>query len=71
MVRLPVGTHEALMVPVTALTTTAGLDYISANNAMRVVVPGSHEVIGGVEMVEILSGLQAGDVIETDGAKHE
>lgn len=71
LVRLPVGTHEALMVPVTALTTTAGLDYISANNAMRVVVPGSHEVIGGVEMVEILSGLQAGDVIETDGAKHE
>jgi RND family efflux transporter MFP subunit len=71
LVRLPVGTHEALMVPVTALTTTAGLDYISANNAMRVVVPGSREVIGGVEMVEILSGLQAGDVIETDGAKHE
>ena len=71
LVRLPVGTHEALMVPVTALTTTDDLDYISANNAMRVVVPGSHEVIGGVEMVEILSGLQAGDVIETDGAKHE
>jgi RND family efflux transporter MFP subunit len=71
LVRLPVGTHEALMVPATALTTTAGLDYISANNAMRVVVPGSREVIDGVEMVEILSGLQSGDVIETDGAKHE
>lgn len=71
LVRLPVGTHQALMVPVTALTTAAGLDYIHANNAMRVVVPGSVEVIDGVEMVEILSGLQPGDVIETDGAKHE
>lgn len=71
LVRLPVGVHEALMVPATAIGTQSGLDFVTVGNDMRVVVPGSHEVIGGVEMVEILSGLQAGDVIETEGAKHE
>lgn len=65
LVRLPVGTREALMVPATALRLTAGLDFVGVEadgaTVMRAVVPGAHQVINGVEMVEILSGLDAGD----------
>lgn len=71
LVRLPVGTHSALMVPATAVTHISGLDFITQDNQLRVVVPGVHEVMNGVDMVEILSGLRAGDVIETDGVQHD
>lgn len=71
LVRLPVGKHSALMVPATAISVKSGLDFVSVDKELRAVVPGVHEVVNGVEMVEILSGLQAGDVIETDGANHD
>ena len=65
LVRLPVGTRQALMVPVTALAQHAGLDFVAVKSGavqeLRAVVPGQ---VGG-DMVEILSGLQPGDVIET------
>jgi RND family efflux transporter MFP subunit len=65
LVRLPVGTRQALMVPVTALVQHAGLDFVAVQSGavqeLRAVVPGQE----GADMVEILSGLQAGDVIET------
>ena len=32
---------------------------------MRTVVPGSHDTIGGIDMVEILTGLRAGDRVVT------
>lgn len=65
LVRLPVGVRKALLVPVTLVKSHAGLDAVAVNMAegpqMRTIVPGPHHVIGGVEMVEVLSGLQAGD----------
>lgn len=67
LVRLPVGQRQALMVPATAIRQTAGLDFVGVEDAsgpvQRSVVPGEHQVIDGVEMVEILSGLQPGDHI--------
>ncbi len=35
---------------------------------MRAVVLGERHVIDGVAMVEVLTGLQAGDAVETDGS---
>lgn len=66
LVRLPVGERQALAVPETALVTRAGLDFVAIDGAgLRAVVPGTHEVIDGQPMVEILSGLRAGDRILT------
>lgn len=66
LVRLPVGDRQALAVPETALVTRAGLDFVAIDGAgLRAVVPGTHEVIDGQPMVEILSGLRAGDRILT------
>ena len=73
LVRLPVGQRSALMVPATAISSNAGLDFVSVEEAagamQRSVVPGEHQMIGGVEMVEILSGLEAGDHILPGVAK--
>jgi RND family efflux transporter MFP subunit len=67
LVRLPVGARTALMVPVTALVQHSGLDFVAVTSGegieLRAVVPG--QVAKGADMVEILSGLQSGDVIET------
>lgn len=69
LVRLPVDRREALVVPVTALITRGGLDFVAVDVAgaevLRAVVPGSRHVIDGAEVVEILSGLQAGDAVVT------
>lgn len=73
LVRLPVGKRKVLMVPATALSSNAGLDFVSVEMAagpmQRSVVPGEHQVVGGVEMVEILSGLEAGDRVLPGAAK--
>jgi RND family efflux transporter MFP subunit len=73
LVRLPVGERQALMVPVAAISSTAGLDFVGVEAAsgpvQRSVVPGEHQMIGGVEMVEILSGLEAGDHVLPGAAK--
>ncbi|MFN4128454.1 MAG: efflux RND transporter periplasmic adaptor subunit [Paracoccaceae bacterium] len=80
LVRLPVGHHEALVVPQTALTTRSGLDFVGVQTAdgimLRTVVPGVRFTLNGVEQVEILSGLVAGDSIvpvapTAGGADHE
>ena len=67
LVRLPVGSRDALMVPVTALAQHSGLDFVAVQSGevleLRAVVPG--QLAAGADMVEILSGLQSGDVIET------
>jgi len=69
LVRLPVGERQALLVPASALTTRLGLDYVEvmegAEKVMRTVVPGSHAPLNGIDMVEILSGLAAGDKVVT------
>lgn len=65
LVRLPVGTRKALMVPASAVRSEAGLDFVTVEEGgkdwQRTVVPGEHRSVDGADMVEILSGLQAGD----------
>lgn len=72
LVRLPVGDRAALVVPETALITRAGLDYVGVSAgkgiALRAVVIGERHLIDGAPMVEVLTGLQAGDNVETDAA---
>jgi RND family efflux transporter MFP subunit len=67
LVRLPVGEREALLVPVTAIVTRAGLDFVAVQGtdgaALRSIVPGEVQLVAGVEMVEAISGLRAGDVV--------
>lgn len=65
LVRLPVATRATLLVPESAIVTRGGLDFVAVVRGddldFRVVVPGqSHG-----EMIEIISGLKAGDQIET------
>lgn len=71
LVRLPLAERTALMVPETALVSRAGLDFVAvlAGDApmMRAVVPGGVQDVDGVAMVEILSGLVAGDVVLSAG----
>lgn len=74
LVRLPVGQRLALMVPAGAVVTRAGLDFVAVrlgdHEVMRAVVPGQRQEIGGEPMVEIISGLAAGDDV-VEGADHE
>lgn len=69
LVRLPVGEHQALLVPKSALMTRAGLDFLHVakgdETLMRSVVVGSEHDRDGVAMVRILTGLNAGDVVVT------
>tara|TARA_R110002167_G_scaffold269334_2_gene475740 strand:- start:3183 stop:4157 length:975 start_codon:yes stop_codon:yes gene_type:complete len=72
LVRLPVDTRPALMVPETAVTTQTGLDFVHVAGPegpiLRTVVSGQRSVIEGKAMIEILSGLIAGDRL---AAPHE
>ncbi len=71
LVRLPVGQRMALVVPETALTQASGLDFVQVQGAegpvARAVVPGQHQVIDGLPMVEILSGLTTDDSLAGGG----
>lgn len=74
LVRLPVGQRLALMVPVGAVHTRSGLDFVAVRmgdkTVMRAVVPGQRQDIDGKPMIEIISGLAAGDDVQ-EGADHE
>ena len=67
LVRLPVGSRQALLVPTSAVKTRYGLDFVSVEEAGkpvdRTVVPGHPVMIDGKPMVEILTGLVAGDAV--------
>lgn len=67
LVRLPVGTRSALLVPPAAVRAHSGLDFVATQGAAglveRAVVLGPRHVVEGVEMVEVISGLAAGDVV--------
>jgi RND family efflux transporter MFP subunit len=67
LVRLPVGEREAFLVPSAAVVTRLGLDFVGVLGAerpvLRSIVPGEVYVVDGIEMVEVISGLSAGDVI--------
>ncbi|MDV7143023.1 efflux RND transporter periplasmic adaptor subunit [Tropicimonas sp. TH_r6] len=66
LVRLPIGTRQALVVPAEAVETRMGLDFVSVAGTgdapvQRAVVIGAVDKVEGVEMVEILSGLAEGE----------
>jgi RND family efflux transporter MFP subunit len=65
LVRLPVDTRSALMVPQTAVITRTGLDFVEVAGAdgpvLRSVVLGQRQMLDGAAMVEVLSGLEVGD----------
>jgi RND family efflux transporter MFP subunit len=67
LVSLPVGEREALLVPQDSIVTRAGLDFVGVQTAagvvLRSIVPGGLHDLGGMPMVEVISGLRAGDVV--------
>jgi len=63
LVRLQVGTRQALLVPEAALSQRFGLDYAQVGAMERVVVPGQKHDMDGASYIEILSGLSAGDIV--------
>ena len=73
LVRLPVAERMTLLVPPGAVRQVSGLDFVTvlengAPHARAVVLGQSHD-IDGQPMTEVLSGLNAGDVLA--GADHE
>lgn len=81
LVRLPVAERLALLVPPSAITTRGGLDFVAVQTpdgpVLRAVVPGLRQTETEGGMIEILSGLAAGDVIlpvapaSAKGASHD
>lgn len=69
LVRLPVDTRSALMVPETAVITRTGLDFVEVSGAegpvLRTVLLGQRQTVDGAAMIEVLSGLVAGDRVVT------
>lgn len=67
LVRLPVAEREALVVPETSIVTRTGLDFVGlqtpAGVALRAIVPGEAHRIDGIAMVEVITGLVAGDIV--------
>lgn len=67
-VQLPVDERQALVVPVAAVNTRMGLDFVAIEGpggapVERIVIVGQQHVIDGVEMIEVLSGLTDGMVL--------
>jgi RND family efflux transporter MFP subunit len=69
LVKLPVGERHALLVPRSAVTTRSGIDFVTVEEAgakiERAVVLGEDVIQPGGNNVEILTGVQAGDLIVT------
>jgi RND family efflux transporter MFP subunit len=66
LVRLAVGNRTALLVPQDAITTRAGLDFVTLEapqQGERVVMLGQRHEMDGVVLREVLSGLNAGDTV--------
>lgn len=67
LVRVPVGERDALLLPVAALTSRFGVDYVTVKSGdatvERAVVTAKPILRDGKEMTEILTGLSAGDEV--------
>lgn len=66
LVRLAVGQRQALLVPESAITTRAGLDFVTvegAHQGERAVMLGQRHERDGVVLREILSGLADGETV--------
>jgi hypothetical protein len=55
------------MVPQTAVVTRHGLDFVETTTGTRLVVLGERHQIDGVAMVEVVTGLRAGDELAGAG----
>jgi len=69
LVEVPVGERNALLVPQAALTIRSGIDFATVTagdeTMERAVVLGEPVMLDGQQLVEVLSGLAAGDVVTT------
>ena len=69
LVELPVGERQAILVPAAAVTTHAGVDFVTVKQddgtAQRAVLTGEPVQIEGQSRTEILSGLTQGDILVT------
>ncbi len=69
LVELPVGSRDALAVPVAAVVTRGGLDFIrvieNGAEVERAVITGEPVEKDGARLVEVLTGLAAGDEVVT------
>jgi RND family efflux transporter MFP subunit len=67
LVRVPVGERTAILVPESAVTRRFGIDYVSIRDgeatAERSVVTGERSKVDGKPMVEVLTGIAAGDEV--------
>ncbi|WP_424944076.1 efflux RND transporter periplasmic adaptor subunit [Aliiroseovarius crassostreae] len=67
LVRLPVGSAEKLVVPLDAVVTRMGLDFVTIRGKEapieRAVVLGEPVTVDGTRMIEVLTGLTVGDVV--------
>lgn len=67
LVRLPVGARDAFLVPASAVHTVSGLDFVTLSEGearvQRAVVLGGVVQHSGQDMIEVLTGLRAGDVL--------
>jgi RND family efflux transporter MFP subunit len=67
LVQMPLAERAALMVPADYLTLREGLDFVTVTEggtqSARLVVPGGPRLVDGVPMVEIISGLAAGETL--------
>jgi len=77
LVKLPLAHRQAVLLPAKFLHTRSGLDFVLVRGATsesgeasgvieRAVVPGPKQIVDGVEMVEILSGLSGGEEVVAD-----
>lgn len=68
LVELPVGARQAVVVPVGAVTSRYGMDFVRAGSGAdlreRTVIAGQRIERDGVALVEIVSGLAAGETVE-------
>lgn len=68
-VDVPIGARQALLVPENALTSKAGVDFLTLREGeatvQRTVVTGEKRKLNGKIQVEILTGLAAGDIVVT------
>ncbi|WP_338467454.1 efflux RND transporter periplasmic adaptor subunit [Novosphingobium sp. ZN18A2] len=69
--RVEAGTHSAVIVPKTYVTTRYGIDYVSlrGKDGALSTVPVQTAPAGSENAVEILSGVAAGDVLVAEGAQ--
>ena len=67
LVEVPVGERQALAVPASAVETRSGIDFVKVaegeHEVERAVITGSKMILDGADVIEILSGLEAGDTV--------